>query len=330
VYEQDDYGTGRYGQSQAGDGTYGRLASGLGWFSIGLGLAEVAAPGFVASLVGIPDDGRNRTLLRSPLYGMRELAAGAGILLQSNPAPWVWSRVAGDAMDVATLAGALTSDRNDRSKVALGIAAVLGVTMLDVMCARGLDRQGSERAGQRRRPRTTKVISINRSPDEVYAFWRAYENLPRFMRHLESVQSISGNRTRWRVSGPGSTMFEWEAETVEDEPGRRIVWRSVPGSEVHNAGVVTFEPGPGGRGTVVRVEVNDDPPGGAIGKAIAKLVGKDAEQMLDDDLRALKQVLETGEVVNSDASIHRRMHAARPPGANERTLIRPVQEREYA
>lgn len=304
--------------SQQGESdTYERLANGLGWFSLGLGLAEVAAPGSVARLIGIQDDDRNRTLLRSPLYGMRELAAGAGILSQSRPTAWVWSRVAGDIMDLGSLACAMASDRNDRKKVAMGMVAVAGVTALDVICAQGLSRAAAA-AGEA--PSTSRSLTINKSPEEVYTFWRNFENLPRFMRHLEWVQVSGDNRSRWCVRGPAGKMVEWEAETVQDEPNRLIAWRSVEGSEVDNSGRVTFQNGPGGRGTIVKVEIEYNPPGGIVGAAVAKLFGKSAGQMLDDDLRALKQILEVGEVVNSDASIHRGMHAAQPPERNESTL----------
>ena len=92
----------------------GRLANGLGWFSIGLGLAEVVTPGTVANLIGVQDDDKNRSLLR--FYGMRELAAGVGILSQPQAPGWVWSRVAGDLMDLATLARAMRSDRSEETR----------------------------------------------------------------------------------------------------------------------------------------------------------------------------------------------------------------------
>jgi len=107
-------------------------------------------------------------------------------------------------------------------------------------------------------------------------------------------------------------IFEWEAITEQDQPNRLIAWRSAEGSEVNNSGTVFFEAGPGGRGTIIRVDLTYSPPGGSVGAGLAKLIGKDGSKMLADDLRAFKQVIETGEVLQSDASIHTGMHAAQP------------------
>jgi len=294
--------------------TYEKIANGLGWFSIGLGLAEVLAPGAIANLIGISDDDRNRTLLRSPLYGMREMAAGAGILTQSNPAGWLWGRVAGDLMDLSSLAAAYRSDENDKTRLTVATAAVLGVTALDVLCAQRLSQSstqdGAEESGT---THVTRSVTVNHAPEEVYSFWHDFQNFPRFMQHLESVQMTGDRRSHWRAQGPAGKSVEWEAETVQDEPNRLISWRSVEGSDVRNSGTVRFEAGPNGKGTVVRVELDYDPPGGMIGAAAAKLMWKAPDQMLDDDLRRFKQIMETGEVVKSDASIHRKMHPAQPP-----------------
>lgn len=117
-------------------------ARGLGWFSIGLGLAEFLLPRTMARLVGMPE---RSTLLR--VYGLREIATGIGILTSRQPAPWVWGRVAGDALDIATLAGHAGSDNPQQGNTMAAIAAVAGVTALDVACARGLDTQ-ARRAAQ--------------------------------------------------------------------------------------------------------------------------------------------------------------------------------------
>src|SRR5262249_28356922 len=90
------------------------------------------------------------------------------------------------------------------------------------------------------------VVTINRSPTELYAFWRNLENLPRVMRHLESVRSTGGNRSHWVARGPASICVEWDAETITDRPNEVIAWRSLPGSMVDTAGSVHFTPAPGG------------------------------------------------------------------------------------
>src|SRR5215216_6937047 len=154
-----------------------RLAKGLGWFSVGLGLAELLAPRAIANISGVS---KTRTgLIR--LYGLRELASGIAIFSQEKPAEAVWSRVAGDALDLASLGVAFTSPEAKRGRLAFATANVLAVTALDVICAQQLTN-----GGQRGIHAKASCI-VNRSPEEVYTFWRNLQNLPRFMKHLESV-----------------------------------------------------------------------------------------------------------------------------------------------
>jgi len=105
----------------------------------------------------------------------------------------------------------------------------------------------------------------------------------------------------------------WNAEITQDRPNELISWRSVQGSDVFNAGTVRFTRAPGDRGTEVRVDLSYDPPGGVIASKVAMLFGEEPGQQIQDDLRHLKQVLELGEVVVSDATVERGMHPARPP-----------------
>ena len=285
-----------------------RLAIGLGWFSIGLGVAEIVAPGGLARLIGLPDRSDTRNVLRT--YGAREIAAGVGILSQPQAATWMWTRVAGDLLDLGTLAKA---DKTDSGRTAAATAAVLGVTALDIYCAQQLTRNSSETTPARRfASHAVSTVVINKSPEEIYSFWRNFENLPQFMTNLESVRNTEGGRSRWTARGPFGKSVEWEAEIVNDQPNSSISWRAVEGSDVDNAGSVHFERGPGGRGTIVRVEVDYTPPGGIAGAAVAKLLWSDPQQQMDTDLKVFKQIMETGEIVRSDASIHRKMHAAQP------------------
>lgn len=296
---------------------YERLANGLGWFSIGLGLAELVAPGGVAKLIGVEEDEKTRGLLR--FYGLREVAAGVGILSQDRPAGWLWSRVAGDLVDLSTLALAFRSPDSDVTRLGLATAAVLGVTALDVMCAQELS--GTPTLAQTTSDGSVhyrKSVTINRSAEDIYNFWHDFENLPRFMKHLESVQVIGEQRSHWRAKAPGGRTVEWDAEIVRDEPGSAIAWRSLEGSSLRNSGSVQFERATGGRGTYVHVDLQYSPPGGALAAKLAKLFGEEPDMQMDDDLRAFKAIMETGEVVKSDASIHRGMHAAQPPSPAER------------
>jgi uncharacterized membrane protein len=298
----------------------------LGWFSLGLGLAQVAAPGSVARLIGVTDDDSNRQVMR--MVGLREIASGLGILSQPRPAGWLWARVGGDVMDLALLSRALSSDYAQPERVTKAMAAVAGVTVLDLLAGQQLSRPADEthpeRIGYHPEAVTQKAlwdgtvhvrkaITVNRPLEEVYQFWRNFENLPRFMNHLEAVQVMGEQRSHWKAKAPAGMTVEWDAEIVEDRPNELILWRSLAGADVDNSGTVRFKPAPGGRGTEVHVELHYSPPGGVIGATIAKLFGEAPEQQVAGDLRVFKQVLETGEIVRSDASIHQRPHPARPP-----------------
>jgi uncharacterized membrane protein len=163
------------------------------------------------------------------------------------------------------------------------------------------------------RIRVTQTIIVERSPDEVYRYWRDFENFPKFMNHLQSVTVTGGRRSHWVATGPAGKTFEWDAEMIDDQPGRRISWRSLPGSQVEHTGTVSFERATGDRGTMIRVELVYDPPAGKVGAAIAKMFRESPRQQIYDDLRAFKQIIETGHKAKSDASIFRKMHAAQPP-----------------
>jgi uncharacterized membrane protein len=278
------------------------LAQGLAWFSIALGLAEVSAPRSVARLIGVPPDESTESVLRA--MGAREIANGIAILSQPDRAGWLWSRVGGDTLDLSLLGTALGNDQADRGRLAGAIAAVLGVTALDVKCAQDLSRASQASAPMARRAqagvRIEKVITINKPIEQVYDFWHNFENLPRFMRHLESVTVSGDRRSRWRAKGPAGSSFEWEAETVVDRENEWIAWRSVPGSGIQNSGSVRFQRAPGARGTELRVQMEYMPPAGALGRTIARLFGEEPEQQIEDDLRRFKQLMETGEIPMSD------------------------------
>ena len=144
--------------------------------------------------------------------------------------------------------------------------------------------------------KATHTVTVNRPPAEVYRFWRNFENLPRFMDHLERVTVLSDSRSRWRAKAPLGTNVEWEATIINDVADELIAWQSVPGSEIGNAGSVRFTPAPGGRGTEVRVSLSYDPPAGQLGTAIARLLGEEPHAQVAADLRRFKEVMEAGEV----------------------------------
>jgi uncharacterized membrane protein len=209
---------------------------------------------------------------------------------------------------------------------------------LDSDSRRGSSRQSSserestqlhDRAAPRTRTATART-TILRPVAEVYSLFRNYTNYPRFMGlfmgHLDSVEADATGRTRWRLRTFAGRSVEFEAELFEEEPGRVLVWRTVPGSEVDHRGVLRFEPAPRGRGTELHVEIEYKSPARGLGALVAKLFGFEPGQQARGDLRRLKQLLETGEVVHSDESIHgqgqglgglgglgRLFHSAQPP-----------------
>jgi uncharacterized membrane protein len=287
-----------------------RVARGLGWFSIGLGLAEIAAPRRMARAIGVPDDRRNCATLRA--IGVREIASGVGILSRDRPVGPVWTRLGGDVMDLTLLGRALSSNRSRRTRVAAATAAVLGVTALDTVTGRKLSRGTAEGAARRRAIEVRRAVTIDRPREEVYAFWRNFENLPRFMEHLVSVRVLDDRRSHWKARVPGGATVEWDAEITEDRRNELIAWRSLDRADVPNTGTVRFLPSPHG-GTEIRVELRYEVPGGRLAGSVAKLLGKVPEIQVASDLRRLKQVLELGEIVYSDATIEPGLHPARPP-----------------
>lgn len=165
----------------------------------------------------------------------------------------------------------------------------------------------------------TKTVTILRPVEEVYAFWRDFENLPRFMYHLELVESLGAQRSHWVAKAPAGKSVEWDAEVTDDRPNELISWQSVgTDDDVRNSGSVRFTKAPGDRGTEVRVDLYYDPPGGKTGAVIAKLFGEEPTIQINDDLHRLKQVLETGEVVRSHGAPEgvgrnvMRQHASQP------------------
>lgn len=153
----------------------------------------------------------------------------------------------------------------------------------------------------------TQAVTINRRPEEAYAFWRNLENLPRFMRHLRSVEQQSETRSHWVAQAAMTNqMLEWDAEIVEDRPNELIRWRSLPDGAIQHSGEVRFAPAPGGRGTEVHVHMEYRP---RMGVALAALMYPFSKQMLKEEIRRLKHVLEAGEIPTTEGQ---------PSGAHSR------------
>jgi uncharacterized membrane protein len=258
-----------YRDTAPGEQDTDSLAMGLGWFSIALGVAELAAPHSVARFIGVPPTDQALATLRA--YGAREVGNGLAILVEPDRAAWVWSRVAGDAVDLATLAGALNAPGTDRSRALMATIAMLGVTAVDVLCARQLQREDDElyysdrlaargRLQSRRdsRTRVSEAITINASLARVEQRWADLRLLPESLRQLR--QSSDGGDER---------------------------------------AIVEFRHAPGGRGTEVRVEM-EYTPRGVVGTVLATVLGGDPTGQVRQDLRRFKQLVETGEVLLSE------------------------------
>ncbi len=289
-----------------------RIAQGLGAMSLGLGAVSVMAPDAVCRAIGIAPTSDRTTLARA--VGVREFGHAALLLGNRNPAPGAWSRVGGDLLDIGLMVIALGSPRVRRDRVTTVLLGLMAITAVDLAASIATSRASGNGPGKGNGGRVPdhahrtgrpvrQSITVDRSPDEAYAYWRKLEQLPTFMEHLELVETRPDGTSHWKAKAPLGTSVEWDAEIVEDQPGQRIAWRSIEGSGIKNGGSVEFRPAPKDQGTEVVVEMSYEPPAGQLGAVVAKLLGEEPDIQVSDDLRRFKQLLELGEVVRSDATI---------------------------
>ncbi|MDB6159277.1 MAG: hypothetical protein JWO04_2983 [Gammaproteobacteria bacterium] len=264
------------------------VAECLGWLSVGLGLAALFAPRKMGEITGL--DGRHG-LVR--LVGARELASGVGLLTQTRKTPWLWSRVIGDAMDLAALVSAHAGNERGRSRAIGAAAIVAAIAAADVAASVRTSRRQSRVAPDIYLDRT---IIVNKTPRECYDYWRDLRNIANFTHRLETVAPLDERRSQWIMKVPGGAKMEWIAEIIEDKPGERLRWKTAEGAPFKVAGAVNFEPAPGGRGTFVTLGMHYHTPGGAIGAALARFLGPDPFGEVRENLRRFKQLIETGEI----------------------------------
>lgn len=292
------------GSSRRGRRSQGRdgaLARGLGWFSIALGMAELVAPRAITRALGLRGQ---EGLVQA--YGLREIGTGIGILTAADPAPWIWGRVGGDALDLATVAGGLGSSK--RGGALLALAALGGVTAVDVACGRqlGRDREKADSDGRGAgapadAPEAERSITIGKTAQELYERWRDPGTLAQVMAPFAVVRASEGGNLHWQVAGPLGQNLDWETETTGDHPGEATGWRSLPGAQVPSEGSIRFRPATGGRGTVATLRVRFDPPGGVLGDAVARLLGGLVPAtVVDTALRRFKSLVETGEIPTTE------------------------------
>jgi len=234
---------------------------------------------------------------------LRELATGIGILTQPQKAPWLKARVIGDAMDLGLLGGAAFSKNSNGIQVAAAAAAVAGVTAIDYASCKEVQPRPQPGTGDfATHPQVMEVrrsVIVNRSPADLYRIWHNFQELPRFIWNVVSVEKNADNRWHWVTQGPGGVRVEWDAEITDDRPDQLIAWRSLPNGDVEHAGSVRFERATGGRGTIIKVELKYRPPAGKAGAALAKMFGKSPEKQIASDLLRFKQMVETGEIART-------------------------------
>lgn len=153
-------------------------------------------------------------------------------------------------------------------------------------------------------------MTIERPVEEVYKFWRNLQNLPRFLRHIDSIDEIDDQHSRWTARLPGDVHLEWRAKLVEETPNEVLAWQSVQGSDIFNEGYLTFESVFNGQGTELHARIVYRPPAGEVGARIANFLEVVQEQFLKEDLRSFKQLMETGEL----ATIHGQPSARKKRG----------------
>ena len=151
----------------------------------------------------------------------------------------------------------------------------------------------------RKAVKVERAVTIEKPRGELFAFWRNFENLPRFMEHLVSVRVDSPMRSHWQAKAPAGRTVEWDAEIVNEVPNEIIAWKSVGEPDVPNAGSVNFSDAPGGRGTIVRVTLDWEPPAGKLGAILSHFFSEEPDHQIREDLRKFKQLMETGEITTS-------------------------------
>ena len=165
-----------------------------------------------------------------------------------------------------------------------------------------------------------KSVTISSTPKELFRIWRDFENLPRFMENLESVTKLDETRSHWVANGPGGKQVEWDAEIYNEKENEMIAWRSLPGADVTNAGSVHFEEAPG-HGTYVKVVLNYNPPGGKAASLLAKLFGKEPGQLVEQNLRRLKQLVETCEFPTTEGQPSGRQQQSESTGERKQNKL---------
>jgi uncharacterized membrane protein len=159
------------------------------------------------------------------------------------------------------------------------------------------------RAATVRASRAVKIehtVTVKRSAEDLYSFWRDPANVPRIVDFIESVETLGDKTARWRARGPGGVAIEWDSQIINDIPNELLAWKSVGDADIPNAGSIHFHPAPDGRGSEVRLIVEYEPPAGHIGAWLAKLMKENPDEQVQRALRRLRQLAETGDVLTTE------------------------------
>jgi uncharacterized membrane protein len=187
-----------------------------------------------------------------------------------------------------------------RSLLGLGLAAGGGYLAYRGLTGHNPVREALEKVAPDEWVSFQTSVTVNRPAHEVYSFWRQFENLPRFIDHLESVEITGPRQSHWVAKPLPGAQLEWDVEITEDREGELIAYRSLPGSDFEERGQIRFHEAPGGRGTEVNAHIEYRPPGGAAGMAAAQLLNRISEQQFKEYLRRGKQLLEAGEIPTTE------------------------------
>ena len=233
------------------------------------------------------------------------------------------------------------TQRRTRTDVGLAVAAVTGLAVLGVIGVRALSRNSgnvgrrfrrivdvltnhrnsgaaSDDAADESGELVERTVTINRPRHELYAFWRDFGNLPLIMDNIESVTVLDERRSHWVVRAPAGTTVEWDSVIVEDIPDELISWQSEADADITHGGRIDFRDAPGGRGTLVTATIAYEPPGGTVGKLVAKLFQREPKIQARRDLRRFKQFMETGEIATSRMNADADATPNTQPGAASR------------
>jgi uncharacterized membrane protein len=169
-----------------------------------------------------------------------------------------------------------------------------------VYCALNIDTSGKHRADAEEHVHKGILLehttTINRTPMEVYDFVKDPANHHRYMEHVESVRLGEDGTFDWAIEGPFGSTWRFRSRHINEVPGHLVAWKTLPGGDIESAGAIRLEPAWDGRGTEVTMEINFEPPAGAVGLAIAKILGHDPDARVRENLRRLKNLLEAGEI----------------------------------